>query len=124
VYNDVEQDRMTRGRALTEAECRSLLADRQGSLRHGTAPIHLEIADRFRTLLDEARAGAPSSSAIETRLRAFLWLNHGHGQSLYGDDGEMQCHLCIPVYDYRRAPLDQIVAAAEAAVSPLAWKGR
>lgn len=24
-------------------------------------------------------------------LRYLLWLNHGHGASVYGDDGEMQC---------------------------------
>ena len=31
----------------------------------------------------------------ELGIRKLLWLTHNCGQSnLYGDDGEMQCHLC------------------------------
>ncbi len=28
----------------------------------------------------------------EMKLRELLWLNHGCGLGLYGDDGEMQCN--------------------------------
>lgn len=52
---------------------------------------------------------------IELRIRRFLWLNHGHGNVVYGDDGEMQCPVCDP-YDFRRAPLEQVVGAAEEAL--------
>jgi hypothetical protein len=52
------------------------------------------------------------------RLRRFLWLNHGHAAVLYGDDGEMQCKDCIPTWDYLRAPIRDVLAAAEKAISP------
>lgn len=39
-------------------------------------------------------------------LRELLWLNHGHGHVLYGDDGEMQCSLCR--LDFRRDSAQQI----------------
>ena len=54
-------------------------------------------------------------ASLEQRLRAFLWLNHGHDM-LYGDDGEMQCQRCMPTWDYWRMPLDEIMSAAERAV--------
>lgn len=46
---------------------------------------------------------------VEYELRKELWLHHGH-EGLYGDDGEMQCCKCRPLsYDYKRAPIDQII---------------
>ena len=51
---------------------------------------------------------------IEHELRMEWWLNHGH-DGLYGDDGEMQCGQCHPVFDYKRAPLAEVKAAAEKA---------
>jgi hypothetical protein len=51
---------------------------------------------------------------IERRLRQELWLNHGH-DGLYGDDGEMQCSKCLPIYDYKRAPLEQVIEVADRA---------
>lgn len=49
---------------------------------------------------------------IEYYLRYELWLNHGHGKYLYGDDGEMQCHKC-PTWDYKRMPLNKLRSAVE-----------
>lgn len=53
----------------------------------------------------------------EHALRHQLWLNHGHRTpaALYGDDGEMQCHACHRdghPWDYKRAPLVELVPAA------------
>lgn len=57
---------------------------------------------------DQAAAPAAGEAApfdAEMFLRREWWLGHGHSvPSLYGDDGEMQCHECR-VWDYRRAPL-------------------
>lgn len=40
-------------------------------------------------------------------LRKLLWLLHGCGRnSLYGDDGEMQCGHCI--IDFKRNSVEQI----------------
>lgn len=44
---------------------------------------------------------------LELEVRKMLWLGHGHTR-LYGDDGEMQCGLCAPLWDYRRAPLAEL----------------
>lgn len=42
---------------------------------------------------------------IEQELRTEYWLNHGCGLfALYGDDGEMQCGMCL--LDFKRAPLE------------------
>ena len=44
----------------------------------------------------------------ELEIRKLLWLTHHCGQSyLYGDDGEMQCHLCG--LDFRRHSESRIV---------------
>ena len=43
----------------------------------------------------------------EKKLRKLLWLNHGCSlDTLYGDDGEMQCNKCL--IDFKRDPVDQI----------------
>jgi hypothetical protein len=47
----------------------------------------------------------------EQMLREYLWFGHGH-IGLYGDDGEMQCGRCHPVWDYKRAPLADVVRQA------------
>jgi hypothetical protein len=47
----------------------------------------------------------------EKILRAYLWLGHGHS-GVYGDDGEMQCAQCRPVWDYKRAPLAEVIQQA------------
>lgn len=68
-----------------------------------------------------------SPSDIEDRYRRLLWLSHGHGDLLYGDDGEMQCngkHLA----DFKREPLDKLeahvlVARAEAISKPAPTEG-
>jgi hypothetical protein len=45
----------------------------------------------------------------EFGIRKLLWLTHSCGQSyLYGDDGEMQCHLCG--LDFVRHREQQIVS--------------
>jgi len=38
-------------------------------------------------------------------LRKLLWLNHGH-ENLYGDDGEMQCPICM--LDFKRDSVAKI----------------
>jgi len=45
----------------------------------------------------------------EQAIRKALWLGHGH-DGLYGDDGEMQCNLGGCMLDYKRDPLDKIIA--------------
>ena len=42
----------------------------------------------------------------ELILRYLLWLNHGHVDCLYGDDGEMQCNKCR--IDFKRDPVEDI----------------
>ncbi len=39
-------------------------------------------------------------------LRYLLWLNHGHFESLYGDDGELQCGKCR--LDFKRDSIEII----------------
>lgn len=51
----------------------------------------------------------------EMALRKYVWLNHGHHEALYGDDGEMQCPLCGQldgVFDYKRDTVANILQAA------------
>jgi hypothetical protein len=53
--------------------------------------------------------------AVERRIRAYLWLTHGHtGQ--YGDDGEMQCRACVKfgAWDYKRTPLATLLDVVQA----------
>ena len=45
------------------------------------------------------------------RLRALVWSTHictrtHSSMCLYGDDGEMQCSICL--LDFRRTPIDEI----------------
>ena len=42
----------------------------------------------------------------EKILRQLLWLNHGHVEYLYGDDGEMQCPKCL--IDFKRDSVEKI----------------
>ena len=65
-----------------------------------------------------ASSPAPTvvSPDVEASIRMALWLGHGHGRSLYGDDGEMQCVACMPIWDYRRLPLAEVAAAALSAL--------
>ena len=44
----------------------------------------------------------------ERTLRKLLWLKHGHQESLYGDDGEMQCSKCR--LDFKRDSVEAIEA--------------
>lgn len=46
-----EQDRLTRGRDLTDEEISTFLADRQRAIRHGTAPVGTEVAAQLRDRL-------------------------------------------------------------------------
>lgn len=61
----------------------------------------------YEQLRDQIRDALRAQAAheVELKYRKELWLNHGHGWALYGDDGEMQCSKCTPVCDYLRAPL-------------------
>jgi hypothetical protein len=59
-------------------------------------------------------ASLEAERARGERLLRLLWLRHGH-QGLYGDDGEMQCGVCV--LDFKRASLDwieQVLLAAPA----------
>ena len=67
--------------------------------------------------LEQSQCGIKASPAsppradmsfIERELRMRLWMGHGHS-GLYGDDGEMQCGQCVPLWDYRRTPIEQLV---------------
>lgn len=58
----------------------------------------------------EARRRIAALEAENEALRRILWLNHGHA-GLYGDDGEMQCGICI--VDFKR----QKPAAIEVALN-------
>ena len=49
------------------------------------------------------------------KLRELLWLRHGHS-GLYGDDGEMQCGICL--VDFKRMPVEII----EQAFTDDGWK--
>lgn len=52
----------------------------------------------------------------EQEIREFLWTAHGHQGVIYGDDGERQCGKCVPVWDYKRAPLMDVVRQAVKAI--------
>jgi hypothetical protein len=56
------------------------------------------------------------SESKELELRRLLWAGHGH-LGLYGDDGQLQCGKCQPFYDYRHAPLEEIVQKALTALT-------
>lgn len=77
-----------------------------------------EAAAKWRDELAAAKVALQQAGereqTTEQRLRQELWLNHGH-DGLYGDDGEMQCGRCLPVFDYKRAPLADVIAAADKA---------
>jgi len=62
-----------------------------------------ERADRYKQELDE--------------VRKELWWNHGHRESLYGDDGELQCSRCPA--DFKRQPLSQLVKSVLSSIPPL-----
>lgn len=82
----------------------------------------------FDELSNKLAAVEQELAELERKYRARLWLGHGHPfHALYGDDGEMQCQLCMPYgfYDYLRTPLSELedaqtkilIDAAEQALS-------
>ena len=82
------------------------------------AVLARECAEKWLFQILESRTATPLQSGdasldseTEKMLREYLWFNHGH-QGIYGDDGEMQCGQCAPVWDYRRAPLANVVRQA------------
>lgn len=83
-------------------------------LGRGEAEPEGRFYERISAALASRAAAPPEDARIESRLRQELWLGHGH-EGLYGDDGEMQCGRCAPTWDYRRAPIDDVIAAAEKA---------
>lgn len=56
----------------------------------------------------------PEQEKTERRIREYLWLSHGH-QGMYGDDGEMQCGMCVKfgMFDYKREPLSKLIEAVD-----------
>ena len=51
---------------------------------------------------------AMTSEETEAALRYEWWCNHGCPDARYGDDGEMQCGLCVT--DFKRLPLSDLQA--------------
>lgn len=46
-------------------------------------------------------------------VRGYLWLSHGcQRSSLYGDDGEMQCNAPTCRIDFKREPIQELLAKA------------
>ena len=67
-------NRLERGRDLTDHECATFLADRQTALRHGTAPIAVEVADTYR---EAAQAAESRVALLEDALRPLTKTEHG-----------------------------------------------
>ncbi len=68
-------DRLTRGRDLTDAEIDQYLADRQTALRHATARVGDEIAEKLRDRLrdvNDAAAHGPTPAAVSATLTRAL----------------------------------------------------
>jgi hypothetical protein len=58
--------------------------------------------------VDEAKAKGREEENNE--WRRLLWLGHGCPiESLYGDDGEMQCNNCGCFMDFKRDPIEKII---------------
>lgn len=83
--------------------------------RHTLGLVMGLIAEYLGPQSDSRRQPAEDMTAIEQRLRQELWLGHGHNAFIYSDDGEMQCGKCAPVYDYKRAPIADVIRASESA---------
>ncbi len=67
-------------------------------------------ASELVAMLRQAAETERRHQAVELKYRSLLWLGHGHSPAvLYGDDGEMQCPLCV--LDYKRDPIERIEAA-------------
>lgn len=66
-------------------------------------------ADRIAQLESALAAvgRTPREEPTEQWLRQEWWLNHGHSGQ-YGDDGEMQCGQCAPIWDYKRTPINEL----------------
>ena len=83
-------------------EARELLT----SARKANAPIRQRAA-QAEADRDRHRARAEQAEAERDALRKLVWLRHGCSfVSLYGDDGEMQCHTCR--LDFKRMTPEQI----------------
>lgn len=63
------------------------------------------ISERNNCLILEGRL-----AEMEMRYRRKLWLGHGH-KVLYGDDGEMQCGICL--VDFKRAKIERLEGIIE-----------
>lgn len=63
---------------------------------------------------DEIRKSNEKLTGQVEKLKAALWLRHGH-QGMYGDDGEMQCSACVPfgLYDWKRSSVEDILSCLE-----------
>ena len=76
-------NRLERGRDLTDHECATFLADRQTALRHGTAPIAVEVADTYRerALAAESRVARFEQVLHYDSIHGVLMRPHGLGCS-------------------------------------------
>ena len=78
--------------------------------------VRFEDYGKVAAEVDRLRVVAPQQeqaldAETEQRLREYLWLSHGH-RGVYGDDDEMQCGECAPMWDYRRSPLTDVIRQA------------
>ena len=55
------------------------------------------------------------NEGLDDFLRKFLLFSHGHSAP-YLDDGEMQCGLCVPNWDYKRLDIQTVVRTAVGAL--------
>jgi hypothetical protein len=70
------------------------------ALRKSEALVELQDLEKENRELKEENDAA----------RRELFWNHGHpSKVLYGEDGEMQCGLCAPYYDWKRLPLKLLI---------------
>ena len=82
-----------------------ILRERYEDLAFSPGDAYTRVVDAIAQALAAARAEA------DRDWRQALWLGHGH-LGLYGDDGEMQCAKCRPMWDYKRGSIFDTVHAA------------
>ena len=82
-----------------------ILRERYEDLAFSPGDAYTRVVDTIAHALADARAEA------DRDWRQALWLGHGH-LGLYGDDGEMQCAMCRPMWDYKRGSIFDTVHAA------------
>ncbi len=68
---------------------------------------NMRLTGDWRNVVKLLQAEVSRRQAVERDFREHLWVNHGCSvATLYGDDGEMQCGLCV--LDFKRMPLSEL----------------